>query len=30
MNVAKSATKYIERVLIIQGGLTIALWDNQN
>jgi hypothetical protein len=29
-NAAKSITKYIDRVLIIQGGLTVSLSDNQN
>jgi hypothetical protein len=29
-NVAKSITKYVDRVLIIQGGLTASLSDNQN
>jgi hypothetical protein len=29
-NAAKIITKYIDRVLIIQGGLTDSLSDNQN
>src|SRR5215203_246305 len=29
-NAATSTTKYVDRVLIIQGGLTVSLGDNQN